>query len=106
MYYPLYERQRIEILYFLKEKMSSLVKELDILFGSGGRDRTYDQLINSQLHYRCATPEYVWCPLRDLNSRPPAYKADALATVLKGRENIYIYTTTTKTFSEVCFHSR
>ena len=25
--------------------------------GSGGRDRTYDQLINSQLHYRCATPE-------------------------------------------------
>jgi hypothetical protein len=25
--------------------------------GSGGRDRTCDQLINSQLHYRCATPE-------------------------------------------------
>ena len=26
--------------------------------GSRGRDRTYDQLINSQLHYRCATLEY------------------------------------------------
>ena len=25
--------------------------------GSTGRDRTYDQLINSQLHYRCATVE-------------------------------------------------
>jgi hypothetical protein len=24
-----------------------------------GRDRTYDQLINSQLHYRCATMEYI-----------------------------------------------
>ena len=29
------------------------------LFGSKGRDRTYDQLINSQLHYRCATLEYL-----------------------------------------------
>jgi len=27
------------------------------IFGSRGRDRTYDQLINSQLHYRCATLE-------------------------------------------------
>ena len=27
--------------------------------GSTGRDRTYDQLINSQLHYRCATVEYL-----------------------------------------------
>ncbi len=25
--------------------------------GSGGRIRTYDQLVNSQLRYRCATPE-------------------------------------------------
>ena len=25
--------------------------------GSRSRDRTYDQLINSQLHYRCATVE-------------------------------------------------
>jgi hypothetical protein len=28
--------------------------------GSRGRDRTYDQLINSQLHYRCATLEQNW----------------------------------------------
>ena len=28
-----------------------------LLSGSTGRDRTYDQLINSQLHYRCATVE-------------------------------------------------
>ena len=27
--------------------------------GSKGRDRTYDQLINSQLHYRCATLEFA-----------------------------------------------
>lgn len=27
------------------------------MFGSEGRDRTYDQLVNSQLHYRCATSE-------------------------------------------------
>ena len=29
------------------------------IFGSTGRDRTYDQLVNSQLHYRCATVEYI-----------------------------------------------
>ncbi len=29
------------------------------MYGSRGRDRTYDQLINSQLHYRCATLEYL-----------------------------------------------
>ena len=28
------------------------------MFGSTGWDRTNDQLINSQLHYRCATVEY------------------------------------------------
>gem|GEM_PF-2657412 len=27
------------------------------IFGSRDRDRTYDQLVNSQLHYRCATLE-------------------------------------------------
>ena len=27
--------------------------------GSGGGIRTRDQLINSQLRYRCATPEYL-----------------------------------------------
>jgi hypothetical protein len=31
--------------------------ELQGQIGSSGRDRTYDQLINSQLHYRCATLE-------------------------------------------------
>jgi hypothetical protein len=31
--------------------------------GSSGRDRTYDQLINSQLHYRCATLEYLVPPV-------------------------------------------
>ena len=28
-----------------------------ILSGSGGGIRTHDQLVNSQLRYRCATPE-------------------------------------------------
>ena len=28
------------------------------LIGSTGRDRTYDQLVNSQLHYLCATVEH------------------------------------------------
>ena len=32
--------------------------KISICLGSGGWDRTNDQLINSQLHYRCATPEY------------------------------------------------
>ena len=31
---------------------------LTINLGSGGRIRTGDQLVNSQLRYRCATPEY------------------------------------------------
>ena len=35
-----------------------LVAEPILKLGSSGRDRTYDQLINSQLHYRCATLEY------------------------------------------------
>ena len=30
---------------------------LERYIGSRGRDRTYDQLVNSQLHYRCATLE-------------------------------------------------
>jgi hypothetical protein len=36
----------------------SLTKRSDIFHGSGGWIRTSDQLINSQLRYRCATPEY------------------------------------------------
>lgn len=32
------------------------------LFGSKGRDRTYDQQINSLLHYRCATLELYGGP--------------------------------------------
>ena len=38
------ERQKI--------KKRPLLSKTSFLYGSGGRDRTYDQLINSQLLYR------------------------------------------------------
>ena len=40
--------------YSVLETKKDLANEREVLefFGSGGRDRTYDQLINSQLLYR------------------------------------------------------
>ena len=36
----------------LTHKIKSPTERLGFFYGSGGRDRTYDQLINSQLLYR------------------------------------------------------
>ena len=34
--------------------------------GSRGRIRTYDQVINSHLRYRCATREYSWSTIENI----------------------------------------
>jgi hypothetical protein len=36
----------------IKKKDLTIARQAPEFFGSGGRDRTYDQLINSQLLYR------------------------------------------------------
>ena len=53
---------------------------LKLQTGSRGRDRTYDQLINSQLHYRCATLEWNWLRVKDSNLRLSGYEPDSLTS--------------------------
>ena len=62
---------------------------LNTYLGSRGRDRTYDQLINSQLHYRCATLEWKWLRVKDSNLRLLGYEPSSLTTDVT-RYNMYV----------------
>ena len=45
-------RDEVPVMSRVQNQKNPQVKDLRAFYGSGGRDRTYDQLINSQLLYR------------------------------------------------------
>ena len=55
-----------------KEGFAALLNRFTVISGSRGGIRTHDQLVNSQLRYRCATREYfrlaIFCPDQTLKN--------------------------------------